>query len=129
MSNQIKKYYILIICFLSVACANTLQNPEFWMEKEINACLPTAIVFKQSLKKYNIWSEVFIYSWYDENKKLRGHAMTAYMYPSGKNQLWTYDAQGSFRIRSYKDNISDVAQKSHLARGWSGKTFNAEYIK
>jgi hypothetical protein len=100
------------------------------MEREINACLPTAIIFKQSLNKYGVWSEVFRYSWIDnQTKKLRGHAMVAYMYPKGKNQLWTYDSLGSYRIRAYKDNVTAVAQISHNTRGNPEKIFNAEYIK
>jgi hypothetical protein len=105
------------------------MNPEFWMEKEINACLPTAIIFKESLNKYGVWSEVFRYSWKDENQKLRGHAMVAYLYPKGQNQLWTYDSMGSYRIRAYTNNVTEIAQKAHLARGWNNKIFAAEYLK
>jgi len=129
MSNKIKYLLLIFVCFLA-SCKTTPTNPEFWMEKEINACLPTAIIFKQSLKKYGIWSEVFRYSWIDgETRKLRGHAMVAYMYPKAKNQLWTYDSLGSYRIRAYKDNVTVVAQNSHNVRGNSEKIFGAEYIK
>ncbi len=112
-----------------MACETTPKNPEAWMEAQVNACVPTAIIFKQSLRKYGIWSEVFRYSWIDSKGKLRGHAMVAYLYPAGKNQLWSYDAEGSFRIRSYTNNVLDIAQKSHNARGWTNKVFNAEFIK
>ena len=123
------KYILIFLCLFLIACETTPTNPEWWMEREINACLPTAITFRESLNKYNIWAEVFRYSWRDEKRKLRGHAMVAYMYPKGKNQLWTYDSQGSFRIRAYTNNVTDIAQKSHYARGWTNKIFSAEYIK
>ncbi|NBO22242.1 hypothetical protein EBU94_02720 [bacterium] len=119
-----------LICLFLIACQTTPTNPEFWMEREINACLPTAIIFKQSLKKYGIWSEVFKYSWKDyETGKLKGHAMVAYLYPQGKNQLWTYDAEGSFRVRAYTNNVLDIAQKAHYIRGWTNKVLSAEYLK
>jgi len=120
----------LLLCLFLVACETTPTNPEFWMEKEINACLPTAIIFKQSLRKYDIWSEVFKYSWKDsETGRLKGHAMVAYLYPPGKNQLWTYDAMGSYKIRAYTNNVLDIAQKSHNVRGSINKILNAEYLK
>lgn len=121
---------LLIVLALGLAsCVITPKNPEYWMEKEINSCLPTAITFKQSLRKYDIWAEVFKYNWVDEDNKTRGHAMTAYLYPPGKNQLWTYDAQGSFRVRAYTNNVTDIAQKAHWARLNGEKIFNAEFIK
>jgi hypothetical protein len=123
------KYILTILCLFLIACETTPTNPEWWMEREVNACLPTAITFRESLKKYNIWAEVFRYSWRDEKGKLRGHAMVAYLYPKGKNQLWTYDSEGSFRIRAYTNNVTDIAQKSHYVRGWTNKIFSAEYIK
>jgi len=99
------------------------------MEQEINACLPTAIIFKQSLNKYGIWSEVFRYSWKDsQSGKIKGHAMVAYLYPPGKNQLWTYDAKGSYRTYAYTNNVQSIAQYAHTLRGDTNKVFNAGYI-
>jgi hypothetical protein len=64
-----------------------------------------------------VWSEVVIYSWIDmKEKKLVSHAIVAYMYPIGKNQLWTYDYLGSYRVRSFKNNPVDIAQKATNAR-------------
>lgn len=124
------KAILLFLVLFIVGCETTPTNPEFWMEREINACLPTAILFKQSLRKYDIWSEVFRYSWYDQQTgKMKGHAMVAYLYPPGKNQLWTYDSAGSTRIRAYTNNVLDIAQKSHYARERYDKVFKAEYIK
>jgi hypothetical protein len=124
-----KLFLILTVAFLT-ACETLPTNPEFWMEREVNACLPTAITFKESLKKYGVWAEVFRYSWTDkQNNKMRGHAMVAYLYPKGKNQLWTYDAMGSYRIRAYTNNLINIAQTSHNVRGNTEKIFGAEWVK
>lgn len=105
------------------------KNPEPWMEMKKNACLPTAIAFKEGLKKYDIWSEVIIYSWYDsKSQSLNGHAITAYMYPKGKNQLWTYDHWGSYRVRAYKDDPVDIAQKATNARNENRYVTSANFL-
>lgn len=124
------KYILAFLAVFLVACQTTPTNPEYWMEREVNACLPTAIVFKQALNKYGVWSEVFRYSWKDsETGKLRGHAMVAYLYPPGKNQLWSYDSEGSWRVRAYTNNVVGIAQYSHTVRGGTEKIFDASYIK
>jgi len=124
------KYLLLFLITFVTACETTPTNPEFWMERQVNACLPTAIIFKQSLKKYNIWSEVFRYSWIGkEDGKYHGHAMVAYLYPQGKNQLWTYDAHGSYRVRAFTNNVTQIAQEAHKVRGSTESIFNAEFIK
>jgi hypothetical protein len=124
------KYLLLILTIFLLGCETTPNNPELWMEREVNACLPTAIVFKQSLKKYGVWSEVFRYSWRDaETGKIKGHAMVAYLYPPGKNQLFTYDAMGSYRTYAYTNNVQNIAQSAHTVRGASDKIFAASWIK
>lgn len=124
------KYLILILLLTLTACETTPTNPEFWMEKEVNACLPTAIIFKQSLNKYGIWSEVFRYSWKDiDTGKIHGHAMVAYLYPSGKNQLFTYDKMGSYRTYAYTNNVQNIANYAHHIRGGTETVFGAEWIK
>jgi hypothetical protein len=124
-----RSVFVLFLVLLT-ACQTTPTNPEFWMEKEINACLPTAIIFKQSLKKYDIWSEVFRYSWKDsQTGKIKGHAMVAYLYPPGKNQLWTYDSEGSWRTHAYTNNVTSIAQYAHTVRGSTERVFGAGYIR
>lgn len=125
-----KQFAIVLLSLLLVACETTPTNPEFWMEREVNACLPTAIIFKQSLRKYDVWSEVFRYSWKDsQTGKIRGHAMVAYLYPPGKNQLFTYDSMGSYRTYAYTNNVQGIAQYAHYTRGSADKVFNAQWIK
>jgi hypothetical protein len=126
-----KKFFtIAIISFLLIGC-QTPSNPESWMEMQQNACLPTAISFREGLKKYNVWSEVVVYNYFDLKKnKLSGHAITAYMYPTGKNQLWTYDYMGSYRTKVFKDNPYDIAQKAEILRGrYYNKINYAEFLK
>jgi hypothetical protein len=128
--NNGMKFVILLLSLFFLGCQTTPTNPEFWMEKEINSCLPTAIIFKQSLRKYDVWADVFRYSWKDsQTGKLRGHAMVAYLYPPGKNQLFTYDTMGSWNIRAYTNDITSIAQISHTVRGGKEKIFNASWIK
>ena len=119
---------IPILAILITSCQSLPTNPEWWMERELNACLPTAITFKESLNKYNVWAEVVRYNWHD-GKRNRGHAITAYLYPKGKNQLWTYDSMGSYRTYAYTNNPTQIAQYAHNARNWQGKVFNAEFVK
>ena len=119
---------ILISCVL-VSCA-TPSNPESWMETKRNACLPTAIAFREGLQKYDVWSEVIVYHWIDvRTKKTKGHAIVAYMYPKGKNQLWTYDFWGSYRCRAFKDNPLQIAQQAVRARSEDRDVIFAEFLK
>lgn len=123
------KYFLVFLALLLVACETTPDSPEAWIEREKNACLPTAIIFKKTLTKYDVWARVFRYSWRDEETgKMNGHAMVAYLYPPGKNQLWTYDALGSFRTKAFTNNVSKVAQQAHWARGCTNVTYFAEWL-
>lgn len=130
------KYIILYISIFTfivgalTSCSN-LQNPERWMEDQRNACLPTAIAFKQGLYRQGVWAEVLIYQYIDTDKsgKRSGHAVTVYMYPPGKNQLWTYDYLGSYRLKAYKDNPTQIAIETIKARGqWNLMVKSAEFL-
>lgn len=125
-----KKILLLIVTCLLTSCALTPSNPENWMEMKQNACLPTAIAFREGLKKYDVWSEVIIYSWLDQKtQKTKGHAITAYLYPKAKNQLWTYDYLGSYRVRSFINDPVDIAQKAVNARGENRYVTSANFLK
>ena len=74
-------------------------------------------------KKPNIYGKRWMsgqfqqaYNAYVKNKKSSGHAIVAYMYPTGQNKLWTYDSWGSYRVRAYKDDPLDIAKKAVEAR-------------
>ena len=124
------KYLLITFTCLFLASCVTPSNPEYWMETKRNACLPTAIAFREGLRKYDVWSEVVIYYWVDNrDKKMKGHAIVAYMYPSGKNQLWTYDFWGSYRVRAFKDDPVDIAQKATNTRQEGRYVISAEFLK
>lgn len=100
------------------------------MDMKGSSCLLTATAFKERLENRDTWSKVVIYSWYDEkNKKLEGHAITAYMFPAGKNQLWTYDCKGNFKVRAFKEDPIDIAQKAVIARNESRYITSAAFLK
>lgn len=124
------KILILISLLFLIGCESLPKNPEAWMAREKNACLPTAIAFKQGLDRQNIWSEVVRYSYQKANGKYVGHAIVAYMYPPGHNKLWSYDYEGSWRIRAWKDNPLQIAQMTEDVRGrWENKVTFAEFLK
>jgi hypothetical protein len=124
-----KQYLILLILIIFTGCA-TPKNPQAWMEMEKNACLPTAIAFREGLRKYNVWSEVVVYSYFDKDKnKIYGHAVVAYMYPIGKNQLWTYDYLGSYRTRAYKNDPYKISEEAEKLRGRIRTIETAEFLK
>ena len=108
-----KKLSCIILSLVLVSCVNTPKNPQSWMEFQQNACLPTAIVYKKSLDKKDIWSRIIIYNYKDKDM---GHAITSYMYPPGENQLWTYDYIGSYRVRAYKDDPLQIAREAENSR-------------
>ena len=123
------KILLLLACGLLVACETLPENPEQWMAKQENSCVPLAISMREGLKRQGVWAEVFRYDWTDTRGKRHGHAMTAYMYPPGANRLWTYDSMGSYRVRAYTNNVTYIAGESHYARSGTVNTTNAEWIK
>ena len=120
-----KKLTSLLFCFALAGCAFTPKNPQSWMEFQQNACLPTAIVYKKNLDKKNIWSKVVVYSYKDKDM---GHAVAAYMYPPGENQLWTYDYLGSYRAKAFKDNPMQIAREAERGRNRSANKVKSAYF-
>jgi hypothetical protein len=103
----------LVLAFLA-GCAGP-ANPEAWMAHERNACLPTAIAMAEGLKRQNIQARVLIYN-YRVNGRQQGHAITAYLYPAGKNTLWTYDYEGSWQTRAFWDDPMGIATAAERLR-------------
>ena len=122
------KTWLMLLALFVCSCVSAPRNPEAWMERQINACLPTAIAFREGLRKYNVWSEVLVARWWEAGKP-RGHAYTAYLYPPGKNQLWIYDMWGSYRSRAFKNDPLAVARAANVQRGLSVNKLTAEYLK
>ena len=128
-----KKNLILLSIFAHFICSceNLPKNSDSWMEREKNACLPTAITFREGLRKYDVWAEVVSYSYFNpETKKNVGHSIVAYMYTPGKNQLWTYDYEGSWRTRAWKEDPVMIAKVAESIRGrWNSEIKYAEFQK
>ena len=107
---------LLLLGALPLSACSTLDsigtpaNPVRWMEREVNACLPTAIIFKESLARYGVSAEVVTYKSHDPVKnKHQSHAIVVFNYPKGKDTWWTYDFEGSFQINGAGGSIG--AQK------------------
>ena len=102
--------YLLAI-FMLTGCA---INPpvKAWTSGERNACLPEAIVMREGLRGAGIKAEVVII-----RTAMINHAVAAYIYPTGQNQLWAWDATWkSIRLTAYFD------QPEQIARAWFNAT-------
>lgn len=120
---------IILAALLLAACQTTPpKNPEEWMKKYPNSCVPMAISFKKTLEKQGIWSRVLFYQYLRQDGTKFGHAMTVYMYPPGKNQMWTYDFMGSYRTRAWKDEPLMIARTAHGQRMWMENVISAEFL-
>lgn len=103
----------ILIGLLLSACSTidgvgTPSNPAKWMEREFNACLPTAILFKESLNQYKVWSEVVTYRAFNpDTGKAACHAIVVFNYPKGTENYWTYDFEGSYKIQKDSGSISN----------------------
>lgn len=137
MSKQKKKVEKWLITLLLViactSCSSMPSNPQKWMEWQgANNCLPTAIAFKEGLKASKCkWSKVVVYGYTDAaDNKPKGHAVVAFMYPIGKNQLWVYDHMGSYRTRAYINDALTIAQLAETQRGRAKNTVHyAEFLE
>jgi len=122
------KVLLLILALLgSTGCAVTPQSPEPWMARERNACLPTAIAMSQGLKRQGITAKVVRYSYQRQGRPV-GHAITAYLYPPGKNQLYTYDYEGSWRTRAYWGDDAGIARAAESLRGRNAPILSSEEL-
>lgn len=114
----------ILLAFL-VGCAGP-TNPEQWMTRERNACLPTAISMAEGLKRQGIQARVVSYSYKTAGRQV-GHAITAYLYPPGSNTLWTYDYEGSWRTRAFWDDAQGIATAAERLRARQNKIENAYF--
>jgi hypothetical protein len=111
---------LLAAAALLAACAvkPPAPEPEF-ASKYGNACLPEAASMAQSLRQHGITARVLgIYTpeW--------GHAVTTYLYPPGKNQLWAWDSTWkSLRLRAWADDATSTA------RAWLANTHPGTPLK
>ena len=97
------------------------------MARERNACLPTAIAMTEGLKRQGVQARVVRYS-YLRNGKYVGHAVTAYLYPTGANKLWTYDYEGSWRTRAFWNDAAGIASAAEKVRARNYGIVFAEFL-
>jgi len=117
----------LLIALLLSGCAVTPRNSEEWMARERNACLPTAIAMAEGLKRQGIQARVVRYSYHRQGRPV-GHAITAYLYPPGKNQLYTYDYEGSWHTRAYFDDAVSIANAAERLRSRFYEITSADFL-
>jgi hypothetical protein len=92
-----------------------LENPETAIEKQTNSCFVSAILFKETFDRYNIWSRIVkvlfkVPSEHDNH--IYGHVFVEYIYPKNSTNLWLYDNTGSWKVDySLKDNPVELAKK------------------
>lgn len=130
--KQLKKVltvnYLLVLLVLA-SCTSVPKNPEAKAEKQINACLPNAIIMAQALRRQDVWSKVLVVKWQEKIGNINGHAYTVYLYPPGKNMLYAYDdVWGSTRLRVFKDSPMQVGKAATEARKYDGTVTSALYI-
>jgi hypothetical protein len=94
-----------------------------------NACLPEAILMTQALREKNIRAKVIAYTWGNPVKPA-GHAFTAYMYPTRRNQLWGWDSfSQSIRLRAWWSDDTAIAREFALKSHRGGPVLQAVTIE
>ena len=98
---------LIFLSLLICGCATPPVPAPANAGKQGNDCLPDAIEMVSGLQSKGIKAEVVRMDFV--NTKM-GHAIAAYIYPTGSNQLWVWDAQnGSFRVHALFDDPVAIA--------------------
>jgi hypothetical protein len=106
------------IVTIIVGCASQppLKSVPSFIGRDQNACLPEAAAMAEGLKKEGIQAEVVVFT-----TDQRCHAICAYLYPTGSNQLWGWDSYNkSNMIRAWLDDADGIA------KDWLLKTDTSE---
>lgn len=122
----------LLPLLLLTSCATVPpDSPEQRLAAYPEPCLALSATMVESLRRQGVDAETVIYRMTDVTKpgSDAGHAVTAFMYPRGKNRLWTHDQQGSYRVRAYRNDPVGIARQAELVRGrtWNRITY-AEFL-
>ena len=97
---------IAIVILLTGCATNPPVEPDAWVGKYGNACLPEAISMAQGLRANGIQARVLNIHTHEF-----GHAVCVYLYPPGENKLWAWDSYWkSIRLRAYWDDPMGVAR-------------------
>lgn len=122
----------LALALLLTSCATTPpESPEQHLAGYPESCLVLSATMVESLRRQGVDAETLVYRRTDVTQpgSDSGHAVTVYMYPRGKNKLWTHDQLGSFRTRAYRGDAPGIARQAEMVRGrtWSRVTY-AEFL-
>lgn len=108
------KLLALILALVLTACAS----------RQPNDCVPQAVMMAEGLTAKGIQSRVLLIT-ADTLK----HAVAVYLYPTGKNTLWVWDADWkSIRLRAYFDQPKSVAKAWLKATNHPQLLTSAEYL-
>jgi hypothetical protein len=111
------KTFFLVLALVLFGCVQAPPAPPPpFAAKYRKGCLPEAAAMAQGLKEKNIAAQVVIYT-YGPPAWPDGHAVAAYLYPPGANQLWVWDSGwGSARVRAFWSDPHGIA------KGWGNRT-------
>lgn len=110
----------LLPLLILASCATVPpDSPEQRLAGYPETCLALSATMVESLTRQGIDAETVIYRMTDVTRpdSDAGHAITAYMYPRGKNKLWTHDQLGSYRVRAYRNDPEGIAKQAEIVRG------------
>lgn len=101
------KTLLATITLLLAACAsNPPVDAPPWVGRYKNACLPEAIVMTEGLREKGIQAKVL-----SIHTAKWGHAVCAYLYPTGQNRLWVWDSYWkSIPVRAWWDSPNSIAK-------------------
>lgn len=119
-----------LLVLLLVGCANPpFEHPDKRVERQKNACLPSAIIMSESLKKYNIWTQVVTFTWVNKNNKRYGHAYCFYEYPKHSGKIWSYDNDwGTYRVWFSKNQTFENILQANYHRNIHGQVIEYKII-
>lgn len=110
---------ILPILLLASCATTPPESPEQRLAAYPETCLALSATMVESLTRQGIDAETLVYRMVDVTKpgSDAGHAITAYMYPRGKNKLWAHDQLGSYHVRAYRNDPAGIAKQAEIVRG------------
>ena len=117
------RVFLLASLLLFSSCISCKKKVNVSMSVPVNACLPAAIICKESLTNAGIWARVVAYYYTGARQ---GHAICVYEY---QGKLWTYDSVGSIPISfTNKDDALGIAMAAEIVRGNTKKVVDATFL-
>lgn len=115
---------IACLCLSACAARPPVAEPAFSGEYR-NACVPEAAAMVEGLHGAGIESRVLLISTPAWN-----HAVAVYLYPSGENRLWVWDANWkSIRLRAWWNDPASIARAWIAATNRSLPVTSASFLE